>query len=154
MSPHITQKIATFLIITILAIGLLSAQNADDINGSWLNGSGSAKIRIFKTSEQYFGNISWLRAPNDDNGKPKVDKENPDPARRDRKLIGLLILTGFRYDPSSNSYVDGQIYDPKSGKTYSCKIKFKDKDHLEVRGYIGISLIGRTEVWSRADDEK
>ncbi len=67
---------------------------------------------------------------------------------RNRPLIGLEILSGFEY-AGDGRWTGGTIYDPDNGKTYRCKLRFVDRDTLEVRGYIGISLIGRTEVWKR-----
>ena len=63
-----------------------------------------------------------------------------------RNVQGLEILTNF--DKDGNTYVDGKIYDPKSGKTYSCKMTLKG-DKLDIRGYVGVSLLGRTETWKR-----
>jgi uncharacterized protein (DUF2147 family) len=57
-------------------------------------------------------------------------------------------LWGFNYS-KENNWEDGKIYDPKNGKTYSCKIKMTNPNNLEVRGFIGVSLIGRTDTWTR-----
>ncbi len=89
--------------------------------------------------------------PDDDGGMPgkeKVDRENPDPALRSRPVIGLRIFEGFTYD-GDGRWKNGTIYDPASGKTYSCKIRLQDDGSLKVRGFIGISLLGRTEIWTR-----
>ncbi len=61
------------------------------------------------------------------------------------------MMQGFKYD-ESNEWVDGTIYDPKNGKTYSCNLTMKGKDKIEVRGYIGVSLMGRSQMWSRVDN--
>jgi uncharacterized protein (DUF2147 family) len=61
----------------------------------------------------------------------------------------MQVLGDFVKD-GDNKYVDGTIYDPKNGKTYSCKMTCKGKK-LDIRGYIGISLIGRTTTWERAN---
>ena len=58
-------------------------------------------------------------------------------------------MKNFTYDSNSNQWTGGEIYDPKNGKTYSCKMKLSSDNHLEVRGYIGISMLGRTEHWER-----
>ena len=63
-------------------------------------------------------------------------------------IVGLVILRGFTKDGSQ--YVDGSIYDPDNGKTYDCKMTYKGGKKLAIRGYIGISLIGRTTVWEKA----
>ena len=121
------------------------AQNA--IEGMWFNEEKSAKIQIYKAKDnKYYGKIVWLKEPLRD-GKPKTDLENPDPRKRTQPIIGLTILRGFVKD--DEEYEGGTIYDPKNGKTYSCKIKHRGNT-LDVRGYVGISLIGRTTTWTRA----
>jgi uncharacterized protein (DUF2147 family) len=77
-----------------------------------------------------------------------LDKNHPDEKVRSRPVLGLTNTWGFVYK-GENIWDDGSIYDPKNGNTYSCTMKLKDKNTLEVRGYIGISLIGRTDVWTR-----
>ena len=146
--------IAVLLGIFILS-GIIIAQVAKDFDtvlGVWLTGKGDAKVQIYKKNNKYFGKIIWLKTPNDEKGKPKVDKENPDENLRNRPILGLEMLTDFVYDEDS-TWEDGDIYDPKSGNSYSCKMYLsKDYKTLEVRGYIGISLFGRTETWKRVDE--
>lgn len=119
---------------------------ADDVIGTWLTNRGKAKIQIYKSGNKYYGKIVWLREPNRD-GKPKLDSKNPDAKLRNTPVVGLLMLKDFIYD--DGEWTGGDIYDPESGKTYSCKMSMPDKNTLRVRGYIGISLFGRTEVWTR-----
>jgi uncharacterized protein (DUF2147 family) len=139
------------LVFGLLAIaGAARAQTgADDVLGVWqTHGDKPAKIQIYKNGDRYYGKIGFLEFPLD-NGKPLLDKNNPDAGKQTRPILGLVILTGFRFD--TDEWTDGDIYDPEKGKTYSCTMTLKDKNTLKVRGYIGISLIGRTEVWTRAD---
>jgi uncharacterized protein (DUF2147 family) len=139
------------LSIALLFFSIIStyAQNADAILGKWLNSTGEGQIQIYKKGNKYFGKLSWIKYPNDADGKPKTDTHNPDPSLRSRHELGLELLKDFAYT-GDNVYEDGTIYDPKSGKTYSCKLTLNGKT-LKVRGYLGISLIGRTEVFSRVD---
>lgn len=129
------------------ATATIYAQSADAILGKWLNSSGEANINIYKTGNKYNGKIVWLKTPNNEQGKAKTDIHNPDANLRGRALLGLEMLKGFSFD--DGEWVDGSIYDPKTGKTYSCKMTLKGNNKLSVRGYIGISLIGRTDVWTR-----
>lgn len=122
------------------------AQRHDDILGRWVNPSGEGQIEIYKKADKYFGKLAWLKNPNDDSGKPKTDTKNPNASLRSRPLQGLEILTNFEFD--EDEWNNGKIYDPKTGKTYSCVMTIK-KGQLNIRGYIGISLIGRTETWKR-----
>lgn len=137
-------------ILCLLTIIKLLAFEPDDVLGIWITEDKDAKIEIYKKNEKYHGKIVWLKEPLR-NGKPKTDDKNPDESKRERKILGLVIMTNFVYD-EDGVWEDGDIYDPKSGKTYSCKMTLsKDKKTLEVRGYIGISLLGRTSVWTRTD---
>ncbi len=139
--------------ILALAAALLLpvALAAEDysIEGYWYNAEKTSKIRIFKTTAgNYAGKIVWLKEPNDAKGKPRLDIENPDPELRSRPLLDLVIIRGLE-DKGNNKFAHGTIYDPKSGNTYSSKGELTSPNVLKLRGYIGISLVGRTETWTR-----
>jgi len=123
--------------------------NPDAIVGVWKTGEGTAMVKIYKNGDKYQGRVVWLKEPNDpETGKPKVDKNHPEEASRTRPVLGLINVWGFVYK-DGNTWDDGNIYDPKNGSTYSCTIRMTNPNTLEVRGYIGVSLIGRTDVWTR-----
>ncbi len=132
----------------LLSVASWAQKEADAVVGVWLSGSGKGHIQIYKQGSEYFGKLVWLKEPTEANGKPKVDKNNPDKTKQTRPILGLINLRNFTYD-GDNVWTDGEIYDPEKGKEYSCKMTLKDANTLEVRGYIGISLIGRTDVWKR-----
>lgn len=138
-------------VITVTAVLSFTKQqtNADAIIGSWKNGEGTGVIQIYKNGEKYQGKITWLKEPNDpETGKPKLDKNHPDEKNHTRPVMGLVNMWGFA-STSGKEWTGGKIYDPKNGKTYSCKIAMENNNTLKVRGYIGISLIGRTDTWTR-----
>jgi len=139
-------KIRVLLTFILMPLFLFAQKKADDIIGNWIIGDNKAKIQVYKAGSKYYGKITWLREPNK-NGKPKTDIHNPDASKRTTPIIGLVVLKNFVFD--SGEWNSGNIYDPSSGKEYSCKINMPDKNTLKVRGYIGISLFGRTEVWKR-----
>ncbi|MEY4811454.1 MAG: DUF2147 domain-containing protein [Chitinophagia bacterium] len=125
------------------------SDNPDAIVGVWKTGEGNAMVRIYKNGEKYQGKVVWLKEPNDpETGKPKQDKNHPDEANRTRPVLGMINIWGFSYK-DKNLWDDGNIYDPKNGSTYSCTIKMINPNTLEVRGYIGVSIIGRTDNWTR-----
>lgn len=139
----------TILIIFLLiSANNLSAQNKDALIGKWLTSSGDAQILIYPTGSKFLGRIVWLKKPNDNIGKPEIDDKNPDQNLAKRPVIGLEILKGFTYS-NDGVWEGGTIYDPKTGKTYSCKISMIDPNQIHVRGFVGISILGRTETWSR-----
>ena len=127
----------------------LAFSQTDPIERSWYNGHKNGKIQIYKAKDgKFYGKIIWLAEPNRD-GKPKLDIHNQDTKKRNQPIMGMVILRGFK-KVGSNQYEDGTIYDPKNGKTYSCKMELNGNT-LDVRGYIGVSLIGRTDTWTHAN---
>lgn len=132
-----------FLMVTVVSF----SQN--EVEGIWLSTNKDGKVKIYEKDGKFYGEIIWLLEPLDENsGKPKTDIYNPDESKHQNPVIGLNILKGLVFD-EDNVWDDGQIYDPENGKTYSCKMTLKDEDHLDVRGFVGFSLLGRTENWTR-----
>jgi uncharacterized protein (DUF2147 family) len=130
---------------------MISSQTkADDIIGIWLTGRKEpAKIQIYRLGEKFYGKIIWLKNSTE-NGEQRVDANNPDKTKRNAPIIGLIMLTAFKFD-NDDEWKGGDIYDPESGNTYSSYMYLKDKNTLKVRGYVGISLFGRTETWVRTN---
>lgn len=119
-----------------------SSSTLNGVEGVWVTADGDGWVEIRRDGELYHGAIV---GPTNDG---RLDDENPDPALRDRPLFGLRILEGFK-DAGEGKWKDGTIYDPNNGKTYSCVIELEDDETLKVRGFIGLSLFGRTERWTR-----
>lgn len=142
------------LFFSVISFGLFSFKTIDDnktqdkIVGLWEVGSGKARVKIFAYGEKFAGKIVWLKEPNYPEGGPKVDRNNPDESLRTKPLLGFTNLTGFEAK-GNGKYEGGTIYDPENGSTYNCVIEMTDDNTLEVRGYIGVALFGRTDVWKR-----
>lgn len=105
---------------------------------------------IYKSGNMYSGKLIWLKNKDDDKGQPKRDFRNPKPELRKRRILGIQILQNFVYQ-GDGVWEEGSVYDPKTGKTYSCKISMVSSDELYIRGYVGIALLGRTEIWQRVN---
>ena len=125
----------------------IKAENSGDILGEWNSENNESLIEIYQKNKKFYGKLIWLKEPNR-NGKPKMDDKNPDSKLKTRPLLDLVILKDFTFN-GSDEWKDGKIYDPKSGKTYECYMKLDNKNKLKIRGYIGVSLIGRTSYWTR-----
>ena len=136
-----TKHFSLLLGFLLLGSPILLAQ-ADVLLGEWINEKKDARIKIYKLGNIYNGRITWGE------GENSKDVKNPDPKLRSRELVGSSILIGFTYS-GDNTWVDGTIYDPREGKTYSCKITLKNKNTISIRGFVGISMFGRSEEWSR-----
>jgi uncharacterized protein (DUF2147 family) len=147
-------KISLWFTLLLLTATTACGADSSDILGIWKTEKDEAKVEIFSCGEKICGKIIWLKNPlytdsrNGEFGTPLLDHNNPDPALRKRPILGLQILAGFT-PAAGNNWVNGTCYDPKSGNTYRGKIHLAASDRLELRGYIGIPLFGRTSVWTR-----
>ncbi|MBB6129398.1 DUF2147 domain-containing protein [Mucilaginibacter lappiensis] len=144
------KKIFFSIVILLLVVTSSFAQNAngDKVIGVWLSEKKDARIEIFKTDDKYSGKLIWGVEMYEADGKtPLKDTKNPDVALRTRSRLNLVFISELAYD--NGAYIDGHLYDARSGKTYSLKMKLKDDNKLEMRGYYGISLFGQTFTWTR-----
>ena len=133
-------------VVMCLWIGLdASAQSfkADEIVGTWLTSDKKGEITVFKEGNKYFGKITA------GSSEEKFDVHNPDEARRNDPLIGMVIMKDLKFDSDDITWKDGTVYDPQSGKRYSCNVKLINRDTLKITGYVGFSWIGRSEEWTR-----
>jgi uncharacterized protein (DUF2147 family) len=140
-------KMKKFIFSMIFMLAPLAAAFAQDVVGKWKLEDGSAIVEVYKNGDVYNGKIVWLQKPTEADGSPAVDNNNPDKALRNRKLIGLNMLSGLK--KNGGEYTGGSIYDPGNGKTYNCSMKVEG-DVLKVRGSLDKKgLLGRTMDWYR-----
>lgn len=139
---------AAFFVLMLLA----HAAPAAEIEGLWLTEEGDGIVRIAPCAadaESLCGRLVWVEAPLNDQNRLELDDENPEAELRTRPILGLPILQGFPMEPNGGVFESGTIYDPNNGKTYSCKITPDGPETLKIRGFIGVSLLGRTTMWRR-----
>lgn len=162
-------KFSSAFLQTLLIVGLgvpgPAVSLADDtvvdpdaVLGTWETPheeDGWSRIEIYRCKDKYCGRIVWLNEPlyaADDPGgmagQPKVDRKNPDESLRDRPIQGLELMHSFEFD-GKHTWKNGRIYDPKSGKTYRCKMEVSEEGTLKVRGYVKVGFVklGRTSEW-------
>ena len=146
-------KKVLFTFSLILIASLAVKAQADKIKGVWLTASDSSSVKIIMhTNGKYIGNINWLMEPNEEDGTPKVDDKNPNPAKQNQPILGLKIVKGFTYNKKKDRWDGGTIYDPDNGKTYDCYCWFEDGnyDKLYLKGYVlGMKFLGRETIWKR-----
>lgn len=144
--------VACFMMVLLSASAAFGAGSG--ILGIWKTEKDESNIEISACGDKICGTIIWLKTPlyTDSRdgvvGTPLIDVKNPDAALRNRPILGLRILEGFTA-AGVNVWGNGTCYDPKSGNTYRGKIHLTAPDRLELRGYIGIPLFGRSTVWTR-----
>ena len=124
----------------------LFGQNADAIVGTYLKADGKSKIEFYKSGSAYSGKIVWLKEPNDEKGNPKKDVKNSDKSLRERPLMGLVNITGLKYD-GEGKYIDGKAYRPVEGDEVKFKVAVKEDGDIAATGSkYGFS---KTEVWKK-----
>ena len=141
-------------LIILLFLGIYSlagiAQEADKIVGIWWNDEKTSKIEVKKEDGKYIGTIIYMIPEKYENGEPPKDDENPNESLRSRSIVGLQILSGFKYDNKNKEWIEGSIYDPKSGKTYDCYAWMENDDLLKLKGFVaGIRWMGKSSEWYR-----
>jgi uncharacterized protein (DUF2147 family) len=123
--------------------------------GRWYAEGGAAQVDLSDCGPALCGRVVWLRSPFDEHGCELRDRYNPDPSLRNRPVIGLDIAGGLaRASAADAVWTGGTIYDPGSGKTYRASLKMVGENRLELRGYVGIPLFGRTTSWFRVGSEQ
>lgn len=141
----------TLLLLGSIIFGLNAFSQTSPV-GRWKSIDDETKqpksiIEIFEKDGLLYGKIERLFRKADEDQNPKCDKCSG--SQKDQLIIGMQILNSLKKD-SDVKWSGGEILDPNNGKTYSCKVTLiEDGKKLEVRGFIGFSLLGRTQVWDR-----
>jgi uncharacterized protein (DUF2147 family) len=158
------KSIFRFLAISIFMLTFCSphpssaaSSDGGEILGLWEVEEGDGRIEIYRCAEKYCGRIAWQKEPcypSDDRGgmggKPLLDRENPKKELRGRQQLGLTIMEGYTFR-GNNLWDGGTIYNPEDGRTYKSKLSLKSRERLQLRAFIGISLLGGSTVWKRVN---
>jgi uncharacterized protein (DUF2147 family) len=115
--------------------------------GVWLI-DGKAAVQIFGCGGLLCGRILWLQTPRDPQGQMNRDKNNPNPALRQRPLCGLTVLWGLR-STNPGQWGGGWFYNPDSGKTYNVSAELRSADLIVARIYLGVPFFGETKTLLR-----
>lgn len=147
-------KFRIFFVTILLTATTAFGAGPGNVLGLWKTDGGDSQLELFRCGEKICGKIVWLKVPKyiDSRDGPvgmiKVDRKNPNPALRNRPILGLQVMKGLTAK-GDNRWEKGTCYDPETGKSYKCKMRLASPARLELRGYIGISLIGRNFVLTR-----
>ena len=136
------KKIISILVLFISQISFSQTKTGDDIIGKYMSENNEGMVEISKRDSKYYGKLVWNK------NADKLDFNNPSKTEQTKLLRGKELFNDFIFD-GTGVWHKGTIYDPKNGKTYDCKVTREENGNLNVRGYIGISLIGRTSYWRK-----
>ncbi len=142
-APSSRHAIVLALVAGAFASVALAQRPADAILGVWATEGNEAHVEIYERDGKYHGRFVWFASEPPNGG---LDSENPDPELRDRPLVGADFILSFEFD--GKKWKGGRIYNPENGKRYKADLDLKD-GVLEVRGWLGIRLLGRTVEWTR-----
>lgn len=136
------------LIILSLCIPTLAhAEIPDPATGLWLTQNERSVIEVKPCDQGLCGNIYWII-----DGGMQTDANNPYESKRDTPMCGLSILWGFEKE-GVGEWQNGNIYKADDGDLYSADLEMRDNGTLKVRGYLGVSWIGKTQIWTRASSD-
>jgi len=134
---------ALIVLFAVACVATASDERQSQILGDWLTEPKDGIIQISQTAgANYEGRIVGGSHPG------RLDDKNPDATQRSKPLRGQVILRNLHYD-GAGKWSGGTIYEPDSGRTYSCLVELIAPDSLKVRGFIGISVLGKSQIWTR-----
>lgn len=139
---------AIFCLVTLTALSASAQMNNDKPNGYWLTKSQRGVIHIKpcdENTEALCGSLYWII-----DGGLQYDVHNPNEELRSRPLCGLELVTDFK-PHNEKFWTDGKIYKADDGDTYNASMQIIPPNRLEVRGYIGVPLFGKSQIWTRVD---
>ncbi len=140
-------RLAAFAVgLTVLG-SMAEAQQAE--LGLWYDDTGKGAVELVQCGPKLCGRIAWLRDTVNAEGKPLVDRYNPNPARRTTPICGLQVIGDVQKLPEG-TWDQGWIYDPKTGSSYNVALTLQGPDQLKVTGYKGIKLLSKSFTWTRA----
>ena len=160
---RLRQQVSRLIVAGLLSIGsmsLVASDSASDspsgraaVVGLW--SGGDSLLEVKPTADDSLSmvvlalqNPRYL--PDEGKGQPgqtRLDDNNPQPALRQRPILGLELLSEYRFD---GRRWQGSIYDPESGNSYSSRME-RDGARLKMRGYIGVPMLGRTQYFQRVE---
>lgn len=146
-----TLRIVPAVVVSLVALASTAAAARPEL-GVWFDDSAQGAVEIYICAEnanRLCGRIVWLKEPLNAEGVAKHDRYNPDPGNQGRPICGLPMLWGLGL-MADGTFDGGNIYDPKTGKTYNASIKLAQADQLTVTGYLGVKMLGKSFTWTRA----
>jgi len=144
-----TLVVAGFGLAALAAGTGAAAESTPDPTGLWLTENKRSAIRVTRCESGLCGEVAWII-----DGGMQYDRKNPDPDKRDRPICGLRILWGVAQQPDDPAdWEDGTVYKADEGETYDVDLTVQGPDTMKVRGYVGIALFGKSQVWTRVSPE-
>lgn len=138
-----------FTLVLLMPLSMAQAKQVYDPTGYWLTENERAVIYVKNCDQGLCGSIHWIIE-----GGMQFDEFNPDINRHQDPLCRRQIMSGFSQNAQNpNKWSGGEIYKADEGDTYDANLTVLSKDKMKLRGYIGISLLGKTQTWTRVSND-
>ena len=143
------KAILTLIVCLMAGISAVAQSAGDKIIGTYkaVQDGNVSKVKITKNGDGYKVQIIWLEHPNNPDGTPKLDKKNPDKAKRSVRADKIVLVDKIKY--KDNVWKDAKIYDPTKGKSFDVEMKFKDANTLQVKG--SLLIFSQTVEWTKVE---
>lgn len=124
-----------------------SAAPGDALIGEWWTEKNEGRIAMARYKDGTYRGTTTCCVHKNDPNNPETDINNPNPSLRGRPMNGVVLIWGLKFE--DGEFVDGHVYNPRDGKTYRMKMTLVDHETLKIRGYMGIEMLGQTQIWKR-----
>lgn len=148
MYPLKNTFFAANILIALIFSPLFSQSGDDQLVGRWYTEKCKAAFDFFRSGEEYQARLIPFEIPD------LIDSHNPVDSLKNRRLSGAITIYGLRYDAKAQRWHDGKVYNPENGKTYSCVCVITTEGTLHFRGFIGVSVLGGSQVWTKGPCDK
>lgn len=138
-----------FAILALAAFSARADARVAEPAGYWLTEKKGVIVKLYECGEALCGQTVWMKKMRHKDGTPRLDAKNPDPTLRDRHWCGVTAITGLK-PKGDGAWAGGEVYDPKTGETFDFDLTAVGET-VKVRGYLGLPLLGKSEIWTRAD---
>jgi uncharacterized protein (DUF2147 family) len=162
LGPHVRTAVVALAAVLVSPAAVMAQSQAPapgaaqaavppvDVAGVWIDHSGKGAVEIAPCGQTLCGRIFWIKDPVDKaTGKPLTDALNPDQAKRSSPICGLQIIGELKRQ-QSGAWDGGWIYNPEDGGRFKVEVRLRNRDLLQVTGYLGVKFLGETFVWKRA----
>ncbi|MFD0792897.1 DUF2147 domain-containing protein [Mucilaginibacter litoreus] len=144
------QVLCSLLVLLLFANNSLPNAAPDKICGKWMSDEKNLIINVYRENSEFRAKIMWFDDKDDTKEmEDYLDKHNPDPALRSRKILGMNVVEKLVYVPKSNSWEDGIIYDAQHGRHWNSSAYIDSQGQLKVKGYWHFKFLGRTMTFKR-----
>lgn len=143
-------RLAACALFLALLVATPVGAESPTLVGVWLHPNKRIQVEIVPCGDRLCGHIVWFKWPNDPEGAPLTDQQNPDPALQTRPLLGLNILQNLRYSGES-TWEDGKIYNPDDGSNYRAQMTMQTDGTVLMRAYLLFPILGEDLLWTRVE---